>query len=99
MHRHSNHCEICNALFNIPEEKLSIRRMLRTFFKCCAGPILKHILYAITLMPLTHIILQQVVLCMEKINLSPNEQLTAKEVILASSALMTSSKYSANSLM
>ncbi|KAM7347925.1 uncharacterized protein ACRADG_007401 [Cochliomyia hominivorax] len=91
MHRRDNHCEICNASFNLPEDKFSLRRMIKTFFKRCAGPIMKHTLYAMTLMPLTHIILQQVVLCMEKINLSPNEQLTLKEVILASAALMTSS--------
>ncbi|KAI8128279.1 hypothetical protein FF38_10283 [Lucilia cuprina] len=91
MQRRDNHCEICNATFNIPEEKFSLRRMLKTFFGHCAAPIAKHLLYCISLLPLTHIILQQVVICMENINLSPQEQLTIKEVVLASSALMTSS--------
>ncbi|XP_065366187.1 uncharacterized protein LOC135959095 [Calliphora vicina] len=91
MHRRDNHCEICNAAFNMPEEKFSLRRMIKTFVKHCAGPIMKHLLFSVPLMPLTHIILQQVVICMENINVTPNEKLTVKEVVLASTALMTSS--------
>lgn len=92
MHRRDNHCEICNAAFNMPVEKFSFRRMIKTFFKHSAGPIMKHLLFSVSLMPLTHIILQQVVICMENINVTPNEKLTVKEVVLASTALMTSSK-------
>lgn len=93
MHRRDNHCEICNESFNLPEEKFNIKRMFSSFWGQCAGPIFKHLLFGASLLPLTHIILQQVVVCMENINLSPNDQLTVKEVILASSALMTSSVY------
>ncbi|TMW42298.1 hypothetical protein DOY81_012622 [Sarcophaga bullata] len=91
MHRRDNRCEICNQPFNLPEEKFNFKRMFKSFWGQCAGPIMKHLLFSASLIPLTHIILQQVVICMENINLSPNDQLTVKEVILASSALMTSS--------
>ena len=93
MHRRDNRCEICNQPFNLPEEKFNLKRMFTSFWGQCAGPIMKHLLFSASLVPLTHIILQQVVICMENINVSPNDQLTVKEVILASSALMTSSGY------
>jgi len=59
MHRRDNRCEICNAVFNISEERVSLKQMVRTLGPCC-GLIVKHFLFSASLMPLAHIILQQV---------------------------------------
>lgn len=61
MHRRDNRCEVCNAVFNITEERVSLKQMMRTFCcgRCC-GLIVKHLLFSASLMPLAHIILQQV---------------------------------------
>lgn len=65
MHRRDNRCEICNAVFNIAEERASLKQMIRTFCcgRCC-GLIVKHLLFSASLMPLAHIILQQVSILM-----------------------------------
>ncbi|XP_054728772.1 E3 ubiquitin-protein ligase MARCHF2 [Anastrepha obliqua] len=92
LHRRGTHCEICNAPFDIPEEKLNLRRMLRALFCArCGGSIMKHLLFSLSLLPLAHVVLQQVLICMDNINTSPNEHLTVQEVVVASCALLTSS--------
>lgn len=91
MHRRDNRCEICNEQFNLPDEKLNIKRMMKTFCSCCLGPIIKHILFSASLIPLAHVVLQQVLHCMENINQSPHEELSLSEVLVASCALLTSS--------
>ncbi|XP_022215855.1 uncharacterized protein LOC111069925 [Drosophila obscura] len=92
VHRHDNRCEICNAVFDLSEERVSIKRMMRTFWcgRCC-GLIVKHVLFSVSLMPLGHIILQQVLQCMETLNQGSADQLTVQEVFIASCALLTSS--------
>nr|XP_016936800.1 uncharacterized protein LOC108015073 isoform X1 [Drosophila suzukii] len=90
MHRRDNRCEICNAVFNISEERVSLKQMVRTFGPCC-GLIVKHLLFSASLMPLAHIILQQVLQCMDNLNQGSTEQLTVQEVFVASCALLTSS--------
>lgn len=61
MHKQSNRCEICNAVFDISEDRTSVKQMVRTFccHRCC-GLIVKHLLFSASLMPLANIILQQV---------------------------------------
>lgn len=93
MHRRDNHCEICNAAFGIQEEKLNLRRMMWAFCSRCACPILKHLLFGVSLLPLIYIILQQLVICMDNMNINPNQELTAKQVAVAFSSLMTSSNW------
>ncbi|XP_016992844.1 uncharacterized protein [Drosophila takahashii] len=92
MHRRDNRCEICNAVFDISEERVSLKQMMRTFCcgRCC-GLIVKHLLFSASLMPLAHIILQQVLQCMDNLNQGSTEQLTVQEVFVASCALLTSS--------
>ncbi|KAH8313973.1 hypothetical protein KR067_006367 [Drosophila pandora] len=92
MHRRDNRCEICNAVFDISEERVSLKQMVRTFCcgRCC-GLIVKHLLFSASLMPLAHIILQQVLQCMDNLNQGSTEQLTVQEVFVASCALLTSS--------
>uniref|UniRef100_A0A1B0B774 RING-CH-type domain-containing protein n=1 Tax=Glossina palpalis gambiensis TaxID=67801 RepID=A0A1B0B774_9MUSC len=90
MHRRDNHCEICKEIFNLPDEKISIKRMINTFCTRCLGAIIKHILFSASLIPLAHVVLHQVLFCMENINQSPNEQLSVSEVLVASCALLTS---------
>ncbi|XP_036341632.1 uncharacterized protein LOC118750994 [Rhagoletis pomonella] len=92
LHRRDTHCEICNTPLDIPDEKLNLRRMFGALFSTrCGGAIMKHLLLSISLLPLAHVVLQQVLICMDKINASPNEQLTVQEVVVASCALLTSS--------
>ncbi|XP_017089224.2 E3 ubiquitin-protein ligase MARCHF11 [Drosophila bipectinata] len=92
MHRRDNRCEVCNAVYDISEERVSLKQMLRTFCcgRCC-GLIVKHLLFSASLMPLAHIILQQVLQCMDNLNQGSTEQLTVQEVFVASCALLTSS--------
>ncbi|EDV47384.1 uncharacterized protein LOC6551546 [Drosophila erecta] len=92
MHRRDNRCEICNAVFDITEERVSLKQMIRTFFcgRCC-GLLVKNLLFSASLMPLAHIILQQVLQCMDNLNQGSTEQLTVQEVFVASCALLTSS--------
>ncbi|XP_017157016.1 uncharacterized protein LOC108165476 [Drosophila miranda] len=92
VHRHDNRCEICNAVFDLSEERMSVKKMMRTFWcgRCC-GLIVKHVMFSLSLMPLGHIILQQVLQCMETLNQGSAEQLTVQEVFIASCALLTSS--------
>uniref|UniRef100_A0A1A9UHV1 RING-CH-type domain-containing protein n=1 Tax=Glossina austeni TaxID=7395 RepID=A0A1A9UHV1_GLOAU len=90
MHRRDNHCEICKEIFDLPDEKISIKRMINTFCTRCLGAIIKHILFSASLIPLAHVVLHQVLFCMENINQSPNEQLSVSEVLVASCALLTS---------
>ncbi|XP_043659839.1 E3 ubiquitin-protein ligase MARCHF7 [Drosophila teissieri] len=92
MHRRDNRCEVCNAVFDISEERVSLKQMIRTFCcgRCC-GLIVKHLLFSASLMPLAHIILQQVLQCMDNMNQGSTEQLTVQEVFVASCALLTSS--------
>ncbi|XP_019894594.1 E3 ubiquitin-protein ligase MARCHF7 [Musca domestica] len=91
MHRRNIHCEICNASFIIPVEKLSWQQKLANFCKQCAIPIVRNLLFSFSLLPLGHVVLQQVLFCMETINQSPNERLTFAEIMVASCTLMTSS--------
>ncbi|XP_061387970.1 uncharacterized protein LOC133323028 [Musca vetustissima] len=91
MHRRNIHCEICNTSFIIPVEKLSWRQKMMNFCNQCAVPIAKNLLFSFSLLPLGHVILQQVLFCMEAINQSPNERLTFAEIMVASCTLMTSS--------
>ncbi|KAH8308562.1 hypothetical protein KR018_005866 [Drosophila ironensis] len=92
MHRRDNRCEICHTVFDISEERVSFKHMIRTFCcgRCC-GLIVKHLLFSASLMPLAHIILQQVLQCMDNLNQGSTEQLTVQEVFVASCALLTSS--------
>ncbi|BFG01059.1 uncharacterized protein DMAD_00903 [Drosophila madeirensis] len=92
VHRHDNRCEICHAVFDLSEERVSVKRMMRTFWcgRCC-GLIVKQVLFSVSLMPLGHIILQQVLQCMETLNQGSADQLTVQEVFIASCALLTSS--------
>lgn len=64
MHRRDNRCEICNAPFNITADRASLKQMMRAFCcgRCC-GMIVKHMLFSASLMPLAHVILQQVSEC------------------------------------
>ncbi|XP_073829690.1 uncharacterized protein [Musca autumnalis] len=91
MHRRNIHCEICNTSFIIPAEKLSWHQKITNFFNQCARPIVKNLLYSFSLLPLGHVVLQQVLFCMEAINHSPHERLTFVEILVASCTLMTSS--------
>ncbi|XP_050328898.1 E3 ubiquitin-protein ligase MARCHF7 [Bactrocera neohumeralis] len=92
LHRRDTRCEICNTPFDVPEEKLNVRRMLNALFCArCGGAIMKHLLFSVSLLPLAHVVLQQVLICMDNINASPNEHLTVQEVMVASCALLTSS--------
>ncbi|XP_033169809.1 E3 ubiquitin-protein ligase MARCH7 [Drosophila mauritiana] len=92
MHRRDNRCEICNAVFDIAEERASLKQMIRTFCcgRCC-GLIVKHLLFSASLMPLAHVILQQVLQCMDNMNQGNTDQFTVQEVFVASCALLTSS--------
>ncbi|KAM8719689.1 hypothetical protein ACLKA7_005851 [Drosophila subpalustris] len=92
MHRRDNRCEICNAPFNITADRASFKQMVRAFCcgRCC-GMIVKHVLFSASLMPLAHVILQQVLHCMDNLNQGSTEQLTVQEVFVASCALLTSS--------
>ncbi|XP_017073860.1 uncharacterized protein LOC108109725 isoform X3 [Drosophila eugracilis] len=92
MHRRDNRCEVCHAVFDISEERVSLKQMVRTFCcgRCC-GLIVKHLLFSASLMPLAHIILQQVLQCMDNLNQGSTEQLTVQEVFVASCALLSSS--------
>ncbi|KAH8396269.1 hypothetical protein KR222_007163, partial [Zaprionus bogoriensis] len=92
MHRRDNRCEICNSPFNITAERASVKQMVRAFCcgRCC-GMIVKHVLFSASLMPLAHVILQQVLHCMDNLNQGSTEQLTVQEVFVASCALLTSS--------
>ncbi|XP_030567776.1 uncharacterized protein LOC115767616 [Drosophila novamexicana] len=92
MHRRDNRCEICNATFNITADRASVKQMVRAFCcgRCC-GMIVKHVLFSASLMPLAHVILQQVLHCMDNLNQGSTEQLTVQEVFVASCALLTSS--------
>ncbi|ALC49851.1 CG17717, partial [Drosophila busckii] len=92
MHRRENRCEICNAPFNITSDRASLKQMVRAFCcgRCC-GMIVKHVLFSASLMPLAHVILQQVLHCMDNLNQGSTEQLTVQEVFVASCALLTSS--------
>ncbi|KAH8244904.1 hypothetical protein KR032_002218 [Drosophila birchii] len=92
MHKQSNRCEICNAVFDISEDRASLKQMVKTFccHRCC-GLIVKHLLFSASLMPLANIILQQVLHCMDNLNQGNAEQLTVREVIVASGTLLTSS--------
>ncbi|XP_017019007.1 E3 ubiquitin-protein ligase MARCHF3 isoform X2 [Drosophila kikkawai] len=60
MHKQSNRCEICHAVFDISEDRASLKQMVKTFccHRCC-GLIVKHLLFSASLMPLANIILQQ----------------------------------------
>ncbi|KAH8400205.1 hypothetical protein KR215_008889 [Drosophila sulfurigaster] len=92
MQRRDNRCEICHAPFNITTERASVKQMVRAFCcgRCC-GMIVKHMLFSASLMPLAHVILQQVLHCMDNLNQGSTEQLTVQEVFVASCALLTSS--------
>ncbi|XP_030245149.1 E3 ubiquitin-protein ligase MARCH7, partial [Drosophila navojoa] len=92
MHRRDNRCEICHAPYNITAERASLKQMIRAFCcgRCC-GMIVKHVLFSASLMPLAHVILQQVLHCMDNLNQGSTEQLTVQEVFVASCALLTSS--------
>ncbi|EDW05952.1 E3 ubiquitin-protein ligase MARCHF11 isoform X2 [Drosophila mojavensis] len=92
MHRRDNRCEICNAPYNITADRASLKQMMRAFCcgRCC-GMIVKHVLFSASLMPLAHVILQQVLHCMDNLNQGSTEQLTVQEVFVASCALLTSS--------
>ncbi|XP_032296399.1 uncharacterized protein [Drosophila virilis] len=92
MHRRDNRCEVCHATFNITADRASVKQMVRAFCcgRCC-GMIVKHVLFSASLMPLAHVILQQVLHCMDNLNQGSTEQLTVQEVFVASCALLTSS--------
>ncbi|EDW62306.2 uncharacterized protein Dvir_GJ16731 [Drosophila virilis] len=92
MHRRDNRCEVCHAAFNITADRASVKQMVRAFScgRCC-GMIVKHVLFSASLMPLAHVILQQVLHCMDNLNQGSTEQLTVQEVFVASCALLTSS--------
>ncbi|XP_030381041.1 E3 ubiquitin-protein ligase MARCH7 [Scaptodrosophila lebanonensis] len=92
MHQRDNRCEICHAIYDISEDRLSFKQMLKTFCcgRCC-GLIVKHLLFSASLMPLAHVILQQVLQCMDNLNQGSTEQLSVQEVFVASCALLTSS--------
>lgn len=64
LHRRDNRCEICNSPFNITADRASVKQMVRAFCcgRCC-GMIMKHVLFSASLMPLAHVILQQVSAC------------------------------------
>lgn len=92
MHRRINRCEICNAQYEVSEERMSFKQMLKAFCRGrCCGLILKHLLFSASLMPLAHVILQQVLQCMDNLNQGSTEQLSVQEVFVASCALLTSS--------
>ncbi|XP_037937395.1 E3 ubiquitin-protein ligase MARCHF2-like [Teleopsis dalmanni] len=92
LHRRDNHCEICHERFNIPYERVSVFEMMRAFFCMrCLGSITRHIVCGASLVPLAHVVLQQILICLENINENPTEGLTLKEAIVCSCALMTSS--------
>lgn len=102
--------------FDLPSEKLNIKHMLKTFIcSKCLGVIIKHLLYSSSLVPLAHVVLQQVrrifenfsikvrfnltsstgaqvLICMENINQNEGDQLGMPEIVVASCALLTSSK-------
>ncbi|KAH8387737.1 hypothetical protein KR093_009220 [Drosophila rubida] len=92
MQRRDNRCEICHAMYDITNERASVKQMVRAFCcgRCC-GMIVKHVLFSASLMPLAHVILQQVLHCMDNLNQGSTEQLTVQEVFVASCALLTSS--------
>lgn len=94
MHRKDNHCEICHGSFVLPEEEVNVGRMFSSFCAQCVGPIAKHTIFAVSLVPLAHIVLQQVLFCMDNINQSPYQQpLAVSEIVVASCALLTSSEH------
>lgn len=71
MHRRNNRCEVCNTPFNITADRASFKQMVRAFCcgRCC-GLIVKHVLFSASLMPLAHVILQQVSeCCMQRVRL------------------------------
>lgn len=93
MHRRDNRCEICNARFELPSEQMNLKRMLHTFCTRCLGSILKHMIYSASLIPLAHVILQQVLYCMENINRATHDEVSVMDVLIASCALLTSSEF------